>query len=300
MQQLVFIQENKPVTNSRLVAEAFEKEHKHVMRDIYNLECSPEFYQSNFGLIQINSDLGKGRSRMDRAFNITKDGFVFLAMGYTGAKAAKFKESYIKAFNDMESSLQTNAAIIENNRLCEIEKKVLSLTKNLEQAGLFKFLENLSEVEKSKNVTIAIPSMSVGVRKLYSVREYIDASKKIIPSGYTTTVSLKAIQWSKRNGVQYSRSYHGNKYAAEAIEFGINRCEEMIAKHKARDIDFLRTNKTAQDLKLLEVGEYLIFHQDANQGISSVVSIINKWTTLGFKVQYRKTLNPSIKVTRTK
>jgi len=40
-------------------------------------------------------------------YQITKDGFVFLAMGFTGKKAAQFKEAYITAFNDMEAQLRT-------------------------------------------------------------------------------------------------------------------------------------------------------------------------------------------------
>ncbi len=38
-------------------------------------------------------------------FNITRDGFSFLAMGFTGKKAAEFKERFIAAFNAMEQRL---------------------------------------------------------------------------------------------------------------------------------------------------------------------------------------------------
>lgn len=37
---------------------------------------------------------------------MTRDGFVFLVMGFTGKMAAKFKEAYIKAFNAMEAMLR--------------------------------------------------------------------------------------------------------------------------------------------------------------------------------------------------
>ena len=37
---------------------------------------------------------------------MTKDGFTFLVMGYTGKKAAAFKEAYIKRFNEMEAELR--------------------------------------------------------------------------------------------------------------------------------------------------------------------------------------------------
>lgn len=38
---------------------------------------------------------------------MTRDGFVFLAMGYRGKKAAQFKELYIRRFNEMESFIRT-------------------------------------------------------------------------------------------------------------------------------------------------------------------------------------------------
>ena len=38
---------------------------------------------------------------------MTRDGFVFLAMGYRGKKAARFKEEYIKRFNQMEQFIRT-------------------------------------------------------------------------------------------------------------------------------------------------------------------------------------------------
>ena len=38
---------------------------------------------------------------------MTRDGFVFLAMGYRGKKAARFKELYIRRFNEMERFIHT-------------------------------------------------------------------------------------------------------------------------------------------------------------------------------------------------
>ncbi|WP_341538063.1 Rha family transcriptional regulator [Sodalis glossinidius] len=38
-------------------------------------------------------------------FEMTKDGFVFIVMGFTGKKAAAFKEAYIAEFNRMEPEL---------------------------------------------------------------------------------------------------------------------------------------------------------------------------------------------------
>lgn len=91
------------VTNSRKVAEVFGKEHKHVIRDIRDLECSIEFTRSNFGPNKIKVLNGSGEET--ESYDITRDGLVFLVMGYRGAKAAQMKEAYIAAFNEMERQL---------------------------------------------------------------------------------------------------------------------------------------------------------------------------------------------------
>ena len=95
---MVFEKQDKPMTDSLKVAEYFGKNHQHVLRDIKELECSEEFSQSNFGQSKRKDERGKYQPITD----ITFDGFMFLAMGYRGKKAAQIKESYIKAFNQMK------------------------------------------------------------------------------------------------------------------------------------------------------------------------------------------------------
>lgn len=95
---LVFEKSDKPMTNSLKVAEYFGKNHQHVLRDTKELECSEEFSQSNFGQSNYKDDRGKYQPIV----NMTFDGFMFLAMGYRGKKAAQLKENYIKAFNTMK------------------------------------------------------------------------------------------------------------------------------------------------------------------------------------------------------
>ena len=114
MNELVFRGENgTPMTTSLLIAEAFGKKHKNVLRDIDNLECSEEFLGLNFEPCVKIRELASGGKIQDRYFNITRDGFTFLAMGYTGKKAAEFKEKYISAFNAMEQQLKQGTLITE-------------------------------------------------------------------------------------------------------------------------------------------------------------------------------------------
>lgn len=93
-------------TTSLIIAEAFEKEHKDVLKAISNLECSEEFNQRNFAPMVYEAEIGSGAKREFPAYRLTRDGFAFLAMGFTGKKAAAWKEKFLDAFNAMEKALQ--------------------------------------------------------------------------------------------------------------------------------------------------------------------------------------------------
>nr|WP_241825880.1 Rha family phage regulatory protein [Izhakiella australiensis] len=89
------------VTSSLAVADYFTKRHDGVLKKIRSLECSPDFTARNFAVSEYTDATG----RKLPCYQITRDGFAFLAMGFTGKRAAQFKESYITAFNAMEQSL---------------------------------------------------------------------------------------------------------------------------------------------------------------------------------------------------
>lgn len=90
-----------PVVGSRYVSETFSKRHDAVLRAIENSECSDEFRKHNF----VVSSYREGRGKY-KEYLLTKDGFSFTVMGFTGKKAAQFKEAYINRFNEMESFIR--------------------------------------------------------------------------------------------------------------------------------------------------------------------------------------------------
>lgn len=92
-------------TTSLRIAEHFGKRHADVLRAIDRLECSTEFRERNFAFTSQPVHMPNGGIRNDTVHTITKDGFVFLAMGFTGKEAARWKEVYINAFNVMESEI---------------------------------------------------------------------------------------------------------------------------------------------------------------------------------------------------
>ncbi|HIE6629507.1 Rha family transcriptional regulator [Bacillus luti] len=99
---LVFIDNNEVVTDSLIVAEVFEKQHKDVLKSVRNLNCSEDFNQRNFAPVEYQDEKGEQRPK----YLIKRDGLVFLVMGFTGKRAAEFKERYIQDFNEMEQKLK--------------------------------------------------------------------------------------------------------------------------------------------------------------------------------------------------
>lgn len=95
--------------NSLMVARIFDKRHDNVVRDVKNLDCSEEFRLLNFE----ESTYLNEQNKKQPCYDMTRDGFVFLVMGYRGKKAAQFKELYIKRFNEMEKFIKT---LVETRR----------------------------------------------------------------------------------------------------------------------------------------------------------------------------------------
>ncbi len=84
------------------VAEHFGKRHPDVLRAIRKLEVSEEFSRCNFA----PRDYFDERGKVQPMYDITRDGFAMLAMGFTGKEAARWKEAYISTFNAMEAKLR--------------------------------------------------------------------------------------------------------------------------------------------------------------------------------------------------
>ena len=106
---LVSVKNNTPVTTSKQIAKLFGKNHWDVLKSIDNLHCSDDFTKRNFSFCYETNELQNGKP--NRYVEMTKDGAVFLIMGFKGAKAAEFKENYIAAFNWMQESIQAKREI---------------------------------------------------------------------------------------------------------------------------------------------------------------------------------------------
>ena len=92
------------IISSLKVAEVFEKDHYHVMEAIRDILKRTEDGATapNFRVSEYQDPTG----RTLPAYNLTRDGFMFLTMGFTGKKADKWKWDIIDAFNLMEEEIR--------------------------------------------------------------------------------------------------------------------------------------------------------------------------------------------------
>lgn len=157
-----------PVTTSRKIAKVFGKEHYNVLRDIENLDCSESFNAINFELVNYKDKKGEKRPE----YIITKDGFVFLVMGYRGRKAAAFKEAYIKRFNDMEDYIKSvQAAKMDYPALTQAIKEAYDEPKNYHFSNELNMINRIVLGTDAKHFK---QEHGVGVKES-SIRPYLTA-----------------------------------------------------------------------------------------------------------------------------
>jgi Rha family phage regulatory protein len=112
---LVAVNAGRAVADSRIVAKMFGKRHDNVLRDIDGL------VESLNSLVPQNRGPGLTEKKVanptikgvfDRYFELDRDAFTLLAMGFTGKEAMRWKIEYIRAFNAMESELRAQASAL--------------------------------------------------------------------------------------------------------------------------------------------------------------------------------------------
>lgn len=120
----IFVQNDQVRTTSLKVAEAFGRQHKNVIQKIETLECSAEFASANFSAHVQKVSIGNGANRESKYYEMTKDGFMFLVMGFTGKVAAQIKEAYINAFNAMAAQLASQGAELPESTGRQLQRKL--------------------------------------------------------------------------------------------------------------------------------------------------------------------------------
>lgn len=219
MAELVFQNSNgNDVTTSLLVAEVFGKEHSKVVRDIESLSCSASFNAANFGVITYIDS----RNREQTAYEMTKDGFSFLVMGYTGAKAGEFKEKFINEFNRREALLKDDDYILMRSqqilqkRVEIAEQKIKQLEeKNAKLQPKADFAEAAFKAEGKVDIGQAAKILNLGFgrntlfKKLKEVGVFFkdrnEPKQKYIDAGYFEMTLLPPIHRDSHPDILYQK-----------------------------------------------------------------------------------------------
>ena len=142
MNELVIMHDRQAVTTSLILAEAFEKQHKNVIQaieaKIEPAENSARYKQMFYEGIYTDK---KGEQR--KMYYLNRDGFTFIAMGFTGRKVDEFKLKYIDAFNKMEEQIRNQSLQVLNQS-----------TDDLKRANLLYKIANLTSDEELKEESL--------------------------------------------------------------------------------------------------------------------------------------------------
>lgn len=223
MEELVILSGNsdKPITTSRKIAEVFEKDHKNVLRDIENLsEGMLNFEQMFHKTTYTHPQNGQTYPE----YEMNRDGFSLLAMGFTGKKALEWKIKYIAAFNQMELALNSPEMQMAHGLLAAkelIEKKDKLIAELKPKADFFdavaesKTAIEIGEVAKvlgnigRNNLFNLLRQKGVLMSNNLPYQTYVDRGYfRVIEQKYTksngeTCINIKTLVYQK--GVDYIR-----------------------------------------------------------------------------------------------
>ena len=177
-----------------------------------------------FFVSQSRSDEVRGK-KYD-CYMMTRDGFAFLAMGFTGKKAAHWKEAYINAFNAMEKRLTKNTQDLEwkqarlqgkqaRKSFTDEVKTFVEYATEQGSGSAFRYYGNLTTME-------------------YKALELIERSCKKVPDDFRDTLDSMDLCFLAT----------AEQVAKNSLKEGMNRelpYKEIFKLAKRRVEDFART-----------------------------------------------------------
>jgi Rha family phage regulatory protein len=138
MNELVYLKNNAAVCDSLQVAEKFGKNHKYVLEKIEKL-LGADSANKLAQCIRV-SKYKDASGKCNKMYLLNKDGFVFLAFGFTGKEADFWKWKYIDAFNQMEKLIREKGTAAY--RISEQEER---MTRRAETDAIKEFVEYAKE-----------------------------------------------------------------------------------------------------------------------------------------------------------
>lgn len=182
MNEIVYRGEsNQPLTNSKLVAEVFEKPHDNVLKAIRKILQGGIVKNDETPMFEETTYINEQNKQSYPMFIMNQDGFTLLAMGFNGKKAMEFKLKYIEAFNAMKRQIEESNPSVPQNYL-EALKSLVKAEEEKQQLAL----ENKKQQEQI--LTISKTNMELG-NKITEMLPKVSYYDKILQSNATMTVT---------------------------------------------------------------------------------------------------------------
>lgn len=219
MDEITINNDNGILTVSSLqVAEDFEKQHKHILNAIENIKAENSAVTSMF----IKSTYQSGTGKNYKCYNLTRDGFSLLVMGFTGKKALGWKLKYIEAFNKMEEAIK-NMQIALDNRTKAI-MNIMNANNDIEKVSALKEFENIITTPLLETIEEQKPKVEIADNR-------INKKGCFTITDVTRSLKLKVGQitnWAKDKGyIHKSRQEVNNaglEYFKVYSEDGVHNC----------------------------------------------------------------------------
>ena len=209
-EELVFVVRNKCVCSSLDLARNFEKKHKTILRSIDNLvaqNCATKnmFHERNY--------LDE-RGKEYRCFEMNRDGFTLLIMGFTGQKALDWKLKYIDCFNKME------AVLAEKQSLEWQQARAQGKLMRREETDVIKEFIEYAKKQGSKHADMYYIHFSKLANKIAGIhgnmRDLINARQLMYLSIAESTI-LKTVMRGMERNLEYKKIYEECKHRLDVL-----------------------------------------------------------------------------------
>ena len=234
--ELVKIENDRMLTDSRIVAETFGKDHRHVLRDIDNIKKDV----LNFELMFFETEEPDSYGRQQRIYEMTRDGFSLLAMGFTGSESMQWKLKYIEAFNKMEAFWNSPEQIMARaHRIAE--QTIASLEQKLQQKDF--------QIEAQKPKVLFADAVETSKTSIL-----IGELAKIICQNGVNIGQKRLFQWLRENGYLMKAT---NLPTQRYIEQGLFEIKESTIQTPDGAVRITKTTKVTGKGQIYFVDKFL-------------------------------------------
>ena len=234
--ELVKIENDRMLTDSRIVAETFGKDHRHVLRDIDNIKKDV----SNFGQMFFETEAPDSYGRLQRVYQMTRDGFSLLAMGFTGSDAMEWKLKYLEAFNKLEAFWNSPEQIMARaHRIAE--QTIASLEQKLQQKDF--------QIETQKPKVLFADAVETSKTSIL-----IGELAKIICQNGVNIGQKRLFQWLRENGYLMKAT---NLPCQRYIEQGLFEIKESTFQTPDGSVRITKTTKVTGKGQIYFVDKFL-------------------------------------------